>query len=82
MDAYHLLLGRPWHLIKDLSMITSTPLKLGYILVPLSPSEVQPNIKTDGVGNTSVKTLFLGETQVKEFINKGKTIYPLFVLEK
>jgi len=35
-----------------------------------------------GVENTSEKALFLSETQVERSINKGKTVFALFVLEK
>ena len=34
------------------------------------------------MGNTSEKTLFLSETWLERSINKGKTVFALFVLEK
>ena len=53
-----------------------------YTLAPLLPCQILSINKADGVENTSEKALCFRETRVERSINKGKSVFALFVLEK
>jgi len=88
MDACHLLLGRPWQFDRE-AIHNGRPntyrFKLkgrSYTLTSLLPSQVKPMHEPNRVGNTGEKALFLSETWVEQSINKGKTVFALFVSKK
>lgn len=81
MDACHILLGRPWqydrHVAHDGHQNTYSFImaKKKIILDPL-PQKTEQRMM-----NKAKKSVFMTETLIEKAINKGKTIYILFLTE-
>ena len=83
MDAYHVLLHRPWlfnnHVIHDRHTNTYAFMYKGHSLT-LAPL-VQPKPLKFKLGKKSEKSLYMSQTQVERAISKSKPLFVLLMVE-